>query len=53
MPGIVVFAVLAVIFVAVAWLDYGRNKEVASKRCQHSYLALHRQTSVSLFARLP
>jgi flavorubredoxin len=27
----IVFAVLAVIVMAVAWLDYGRNKEVASE----------------------
>jgi flavorubredoxin len=31
MPWAIVFAVLAVIVVAVAWLDYGRNKEVASE----------------------
>jgi hypothetical protein len=28
---IIVFAVLAVIVAVVAWLDYGRNKEVVSE----------------------
>jgi flavorubredoxin len=31
MEWIIVFVVLAVIVMAVAWIDYGRNKEVASE----------------------